>query len=85
MFWRKAAERARGGVPAEPRSAPGSGGKSVPRSSCASFPWEWAEERGGDGFKGGNRGRKRRLGQIEAALLRQQQRKRREMAVFDER
>ena len=84
IFWRKAAERARGGGAAEPRSAPGSGGGSVPRSPCEAFPWEGAAE-GAEG--GGAKGAKRRLGQIEAVLSRQerQRRQRRREAVLDER
>ena len=81
LFWKKAAERARGkGVAAEPRSAPGSGGSAVPRSGCEAFPWEELEEEG----NGKRKSRRRGLGQIEAVLQRQERQRRRE-AVFDER
>ena len=83
MFWRKAAERARGGGKAEPRSVPGSGGNSVPPKTCEVFPWETEAE--GTTAKG-----RKRLGQIEAVLRRQQRQQRQqqklgEAAVFDER
>ena len=83
MFWRKAAERARGSsndnaATTEERSAPGSGGKSVPPKNCEAFPWEMTEREG--------KVKRRRLGQIEAVLQRQERRKRRgEAVLFDER
>lgn len=84
MFWRKAAERARGGGSAAgPGSVPGSGGTGVPAKSCEAFPWEETETEKGSSRRRGSGGSRRRLGQIEAVLLRQD--KQRKQAVFDER